>query len=278
MSGLIKISPTVLNTGSSVTAKNGGTSDDLTNTLMTNFNTFLGHLSPLAGEAIIGTGATALMGALDQAGIGIEGALGCFGTGLKIMAPAMTRDAQSFMSLDNSLASTFKELESLLPQVENYATPVKLITPTPAQLATLKTYVDGAKQGHLPQITATTVPIKIEAPHKGGFMGWLHDNQWAAWTAVGVITVAGVGLTVFTAGGSDAVAVGADATILGTDAAVTVAADATVATADVTLVTVGGAEVFTTAASDAAITAYSQEGLAELEAFLQNSSLVGAGG
>jgi hypothetical protein len=271
--GTIQIFPSTLEGGSSVTSKNGGTTDDLTNTLMGNFNTFLNLLSPLAGEPIVGTGATALMGALDQSGVGLAGTLACFGTGLKILAPAMTTTAHSFITLDGSLATTFHELESLLPQVENYATDIKLVAPTTAQITALKSYVDAGTSGQKVTIPTTDVSIKIDPPHQGGFMGWLHDNQWAAWTAVGVITVAGVGLTLFTAGGSDVVAAGADAAILGTDAAVVVTADTAVVATDLTLVTtIEGTEVFMT---DAAITAWSDQGLAALDEYL--ASLTGAG-
>lgn len=290
---LILVSPSNLRGASSSTSGNAGTNDNLTNTAETAINTFLGTLSSLAGEPIIGTGITALMAALDNAGVGLAGSLGCFGTGLKILAPAIARIADNFVSLDSSLAATFKELDSLLPQVERYATPVQLITPTTEQLTSLKQYIDDARHGRLPQIQTTTVQVNIEAPHKDGFMGWLADHQWAAWTAVGVITVGGVALTVFTAGGSDVAAGAADAAILGTDAAVTTAAvttDAaaltTVTAADVTLTTIGGTEVLVlgteaTEATEAALLAYSQEGTLELEELLRQvatHSLVSAGG
>jgi hypothetical protein len=295
--GTVSISPSSLNSGSATTAKNGGTTDDLTTTLMNDFNTFLNLLSPLASEAIIGSGVTALMAALDEAGAGLTNALGCFGTGLKILAPSMTQEAQSFVSLDSSLASTFKELNGLLPEVESYTTTVKLTTPTAAELANLGNYLNALQHGKKIQFQATTVPIQVQAPHQGGFLGWLHDNQWAAWTAVGVVTLAGIGLTLFTAGGSDVAAGAADTAILGTDAGVTIAADSTVATADaattaaattaatdVTLTTVGNTVVFQSAV-DGTTVEFSAEEFAQLEqlkaaleAGANSPSLVPAGG
>lgn len=278
--GTIKVSPSTLNSGASVTSAHGNTTDDLTNTLMNDFNTFLGLLSPIAGESIVGPGATALMGALDQAGGGLATALACFGSGLKIMAPAMTQEASSFVSLDHSLASTLNELNGLMPQVESYATNVKLIAPTAAEIATLKTYVGLAKQNKAPVIKATTVSIKIQQPHRGGFLGWLGSHKWAAWVAAGVVTVAGVGLTVFTAGGSDAAAAGADTAIIGaTEVTTEVATDAAVTTG-ASLVTVGGTEAFASTGIDATAV-YAQAGIDQIDAYLAdmaNNPLVTAGG
>lgn len=280
MGGTIKVSPSTLNSGASVTSAHGGTTDDLTNTLMNDFNTFLGLLSPIAGEPIVGPGATALMGALDQAGGGLASALACFGTGLKILAPAMEKEASSFVSLDNSLASTLKELEGVLPQVENYATSVKLIAPTATEIDTLKAYVGLAKQGKAPVIRATNVSIKIQAPHRGGFLGWLGSHKWAAWLAVGVVTVAGVALTPFTLTGSDEAAAGVDATIIGaTEVSTEVATDAAVTTG-ASLVTVGGTEAFASTGIDATAV-YAQAGMDQIDAYLAevaNNPLVTAGG
>jgi hypothetical protein len=104
-------------------------------------------------------------------------------------------------------------------------------------------------------------------------MGWLHSHQWVAWTVAGVVTVAGVGLTLFTGGGSDVVAGSADAAILGGDAAVTTAAGTTdivaAGSAGVALTTAGNSVEFTAAAvSDPGLLAE----IDQIEAFA-NSSL-----
>lgn len=280
--GVIKISPSLLYGGSSVTSQNAGAADDLTNTMLTEFNTFLSLLSPLADQPIIGPGATALMAALDQTGYGLAGALACFGTGLHILAPAMIREGQSFSSLDSSLASTLRELDGMLPQVESYATSVKLITPTAAELKGLSEYATAAQQKHGSQYKATTVAIQVQAPHQGGFLGWLHRNSWAAWTAAGLITIGGVGLTLFTGGGSDAGALAADTAILGGDAAATTvdtaAATGIAATAgtDAALTTVGGAVEFTAPAEAIDTGVLAQ--IDQIEAWANAQSLLPAGG
>ena len=177
-----RIAPSPLESGSPVTSQGASTSTDLTNTLMNDLNTFLGDLSPLAGEAIIGPGITALMEALDTAGSDLTKALGCFGTGLNILAPGMLRTAHSYRSLDTSLAGMFNELGNLLPEFEHYSTSVKLITPTAAQVSALNQYISLLKQGKMPQLQAVTATINVNVPEPDrGFWGnighWLSQHK-----------------------------------------------------------------------------------------------------
>ena len=289
--GTINISPSTLYGGSSTTAKNGGAADDLLNTLGTQFNTFLNLLSPLAGEPIVGPGATALMGALDEAGVGLGQVLGCFGTGLKILAPAMTREAQSFQSLDSTLSATFKELDGLLPQVENYATNVKLIAPTQTEVNTLKQYMTKAQQGQKIQIPTTTAAYKVQQPHQSGFMNWLGENQWAGWLAIGAVTIVGCALVETGPEGpggalvldgeilgamdaADAAAATADVTTATADASATTDAAAVTAAnvaagGDAALETVGGQETFDEMINNE----YTSEELANLKALADSSML-----
>lgn len=266
--GTIEATPSSLQNGSSAASANAGASNDLTDTMMSAFNDFLNLLGPIAGAPIVGPGATALMEAVDNAGAGFQTSMQCFGTGLNIMAPGMTQMAQSFIATDSSLASTFHELESLMPQFEHYATSIKLTTPTVTEVGTLNQFLAAAKTGKpfATQAALASVQFNVPSPHRsfwgnighglavawndtgGKAVTWVNQHKWAVLGGIGAAVVIVGGFIVNIPDGETlepaAIAGGAAIEDLG------VSADAAATTTDAAASSTAAAASATGAASD----------------------------
>jgi hypothetical protein len=193
----IRVSPTHLQT-SSTTAKTG--SSDTTN-LSNDLDTALADLVTSLNAVDILTG---LAGTLETFGTGLMATLACFATGLSVVDQSLAVAASAFKGLDTTLANTFSTLESQLTYYSGYETHV--VMPT-INLSSIPT-------GSYATSMST---LSFQAQHHSSFwggVGHFFSSAWHATTsfvgnhwkgiAIGTIIVAGVALTVFTGGGSDA--------------------------------------------------------------------------
>ena len=131
-----------------------GTNKSEMNTLDTTLNDLLNALNPLASQPYIGPGVTTLMNALDSAETTLKNSMDCFGTGLRVMGPAMVKVAGDFLKTDNDAAKYLQDLDSKLSNFENYGSTVA--NPTHPSGS-------NANNGQVPTVVAT-VPVSVRHP------------------------------------------------------------------------------------------------------------------
>jgi hypothetical protein len=203
----VRVHTTLLQT-SSTTAKTG--SSDATN-LSNDLDTALADLVTSLNAVDILTG---LAGTLETFGTGLMATLACFATGLTAIDYTLAVASSAFKGLDTTLANTFTTLENQLNYYTGYETTAVMPTIHASSIPT-------------GTFAAQTTTISFQASHHSSFwgsVGHFFSSAWHATTgfvahhwkgiAIGTIIVAGVALTVFTAGGSDAAA-GAGVAALG---------------------------------------------------------------
>ena len=249
--GTIQAQPAVLSGASATSANGGSTANNVLTDSLNVLNNVLSALSPLAGEPYIGQGVTALMTALDGAALGLKGSGLCFVAGMNVISQGLEEAARLFPQTDSSLAQDLSNLESLLPQITGFAPPATLITPTQAEIVSLRNALNG--QATPLAVTVANLNLNVPPPPHPSFwddVGHVFSSGWHFVTQhplMAGLTVLAIAATPFTGGGSDAAVGAADAAAVAADAAdaTSVAADGADIAAGGTAAAAGGTEAVT---------------------------------
>ena len=162
----VKIDPFFLTELAAMPLKGASANEGTMNTVAQAISKVLVDLSPLASQPIIGPGATALMNALNHAETVLQFSLECYGTGLKVIGDGLKNTAQGFSDTDTNLTTLFNNLDSELPNFEDYgiATSITFPKATTAEDNTLKRTTQNTLATQLLPQTTTPAPTPTSTP------------------------------------------------------------------------------------------------------------------